>query len=44
MESLAGNPEEFHPESFHIHLFRFVYEALGKAPLKEHDSINRNYI
>lgn len=25
MESLAGNPEEFHSESSHIHLFKFVY-------------------
>lgn len=31
MESLAGNPGEFHSESSHIHLFRFVYEA-GQGP------------
>lgn len=39
MESLAGNPGEFHSESSHIHLFRFVYQALNA-----HDSINWNCI
>lgn len=40
MESLADNPQEFHSESSHIHLFRFVYQDLGKVPLNEHNSIN----
>lgn len=41
MESLAGNPGEILSESSHIHLFRFVYQALGKD---ERDSINWNCI